>query len=227
MGSEQKPVHHRLGRGRTKPFVIIGTVVVFFLVLSMTGLGHSRNHVERDMPAHAVLSRRRAGRNGLEIADGTHLRHRGRLHGAHDLRERLRAHDSATPRVGTGDRDGLFGHDVDDATEWTADSSVHEVTDPILDTPHDSAEGRHQHGLGDASSGGASRLSGAEREADAARGRDAGAADARDASVGAMTSSSDSATDPSNATDHASVSESSSGTADDALGGDDDASFGA
>ena len=66
MGGEQKPVHHRLGRGGKKPIVIIGTVVVFFVVLSMTGLGHSHNHVERDMPAHAALSGRGARRHRPE-----------------------------------------------------------------------------------------------------------------------------------------------------------------
>ena len=45
MGGEQKPAHHRLGRGGKKPIVIIGTTVVFFVLLSMTGLGHSHNHV--------------------------------------------------------------------------------------------------------------------------------------------------------------------------------------
>ena len=66
MGGEQKPVHHRLGRGGKKPIVIIGTVVGFFVVLSMTGLGHSHNHVERDMPAHAALSGRGARRHRPE-----------------------------------------------------------------------------------------------------------------------------------------------------------------
>ena len=168
MGGEQKPAHHRLGRGGKKPIVIIGTTVVFFVLLSMTGLGHSHNHVEREMPAHAALSGRRAGRYRPERADDARTRHGGHLHGAHDVRERHRAHD------------GLFGRAVDDAIETRANTWMHEVVDPIVDTMHDSAEGgrrggagARQHGLGGASSGEGSEhklLFGAERAADAVGG---------------------------------------------------------
>ena len=160
MGGEQKPVHHRLGRGGKKPIVIIGTVVVFFVVLSMTGLGHSHNHVERDMPAHAALSGRGARRHRPEADHFARARAGGGLHGAHGLRDRYRAHDSATHRVGSGDRherahDASFGHAIDDAIETTAKTWMHEVVDPIVDTLHDSAQhggrggaGARHHGRG-------------------------------------------------------------------------------
>ena len=184
MGGEQKPVHHRLGRGGKKPIVIIGTVVGFFVVLSMTGLGHSHNHVERDMPAHAALSGRGARRHRPEADHFARARAGGGLHGAHGLRDRYRAHDSATHRVGSGDRherahDASFGHAIDDAIETTAKAWMHEVVDPIVDTLHDSAErgarggaGARHHGRGadDASFSEASLLSGVERAADAAGG---------------------------------------------------------
>ena len=184
MGGEQKPVHHRLGRGGKKPIVIIGTVVGFFVVLSMTGLGHSHNHVERDMPAHAALSGRGARRHRPEADHFARARAGGELHGAHGLRDRYRAHDSATHRVGSGDRherahDASFGHAIDDAIETTAKAWMHEVVDPIVDTLHDSAErgarggaGARHHGRGadDASFSEASLLSGVERAADAAGG---------------------------------------------------------
>ena len=184
MGGEQKPVHHRLGRGGKKPIVIIGTVVGFFVVLSMTGLGHSHNHVERDMPAHAALSGRGARRHRPEADHFARARAGGGLHGAHGLRDRYPAHDSATHRVGSGDRherahDASFGHAIDDAIETTAKAWMHEVVDPIVDTLHDSAErgarggaGARHHGRGadDASFSEASLLSGVERAADAAGG---------------------------------------------------------
>lgn len=184
MGGEQKPVHHRLGRGGKKPIVIIGTVVVFFVVLSMTGLGHSHNHVERDMPAHAALSGRGARRHRPEADHFARARAGGGLHGAHGLRDRYRAHDSATHRVGSGDRherahDASFGHAIDDAIETTAKTWMHEVVDPIVDTLHDSAQhggrggaGARHHGRGadDASFSETSLLAGAERAAEAAGG---------------------------------------------------------
>lgn len=184
MGGEQKPVHHRLGRGGKKPIVIIGTVVGFFVVLSMTGLGHSHNHVERDMPAHAALSGRGARRHRPEADHFARARAGGGLHGAHGLPDRYPAHDSATHRVGSGDRherahDASFGHAIDDAIETTAKAWMHEVVDPIVDTLHDSAErgarggaGARHHGRGadDASFSEASLLSGVERAADAAGG---------------------------------------------------------
>ena len=184
MGGEQKPVHHRLGRGGKKPIVIIGTVVGFFVVLSMTGLGHSHNHVERDMPAHAALSGRGARRHRPEADHFARARAGGGLHGAHGLRDRYRAHDSATHRVGSGDRherahDVSFGNAIDDAIETTAKTWMHEVVDPIVDTLHDSAQhggrggaGARHHGRGadDASFSETSLLAGAERAAEAAGG---------------------------------------------------------
>jgi hypothetical protein len=181
MGGEQKPAHHRLGRGGKKPIVIIGTVVVFFVLLSMTGLGHSHNHVERDMPAHAALSGRRAGRHSPGDVDYA----RARLHGAHGIRDR---HHGALDG-GSGDRadpdrahDAFFGGAIgaiDDAIETKATAWMHEVIDPVVETLHDSTEGgirggagahhRH-HGLG-ASEGGASSLaSSVDRAADAVGG---------------------------------------------------------
>ena len=178
MGGEQKPAHHRLGRGGKKPIVIIGTVVVFFVLLSMTGLGHSHNHVERDMPAHAALSGRRAGRHSPGDVDYA----RARLHGAHGIRDR---HHGALDG-GSGDRadpdrahDSFFGGAIEDAIETKATAWMHEVIDPVVETLHDSTEGgirggagahhRH-HGLG-ASEGGASSLaSSVDRAADAVGG---------------------------------------------------------
>lgn len=183
MGGEQKPAHHRLGRGGKKPIVIIGTVVVFFVLLSMTGLGHSHNHVERDMPAHAALSGRRAGRHTPGDIDYA----RARLHGAHGIRDRHHgALDGATHRVGSGDRadpdrvhDAFFGGAIDDAIETKAKAWMHEVMDPVVETLHDSAEGgirggagahhRH-HGLGHSEGGASSLASSVERAADAVGG---------------------------------------------------------
>lgn len=183
MGGEQKPAHHRLGRGGKKPIVIIGTVVVFFVLLSMTGLGHSHNHVERDMPAHAALSGRRAGRHNPGDIDYA----RARLHGAHGIRDRHHgALDGATHRVGSGDRadpdrahDAFFGGAIDDAIETKAKAWMHEVMDPVVETLHDSAEGgirggagahhRH-HGLAHSEGGASSLASSVERAADAVGG---------------------------------------------------------
>ena len=150
MGGEQKPAHHRLGRGGKKPIVIIGTVVVFFVLLSMTGLGHSHNHVERDMPAHAALSGRRAGRHSPGDVDYA----RARRGGAHGIRDR---HHGALDG-GSGDRadpdrahDAFFGGAIgaiDDAIETKATAWMHEVIDPVVETLHDSKEGGIRGGAG-------------------------------------------------------------------------------
>ena len=45
MGGERKPIGHAYlrGGGKKRQIVVLGAVVGFFALLSMTGLGHSHN----------------------------------------------------------------------------------------------------------------------------------------------------------------------------------------
>ena len=138
MGGEQKPLSHAYlrGGGKKRQIVVVGSVVGFFGLLSMTGLGHSHNATPKHMPRHAALSR--------HVGDGHPSEHRDRNFASHAVFHDSDDDESLSHPKPKHAHNVLFGTSIEDALEKKASEWLHDVVDNT-DGHRISRDGSHHH----------------------------------------------------------------------------------
>ena len=143
MGGERKPIGHAYlrGGGKKRQIVVLGAVVGFFALLSMTGLGHSHNPFPQEMPRHAALATRHAGDgHPSDHRDFGFANHAAVFGGGGDRDDKRKSSIHPKKHAHTV----LFGTSIEDAIGNTAKQWLHDVVDS--NPKGDDAHKHHGHG---------------------------------------------------------------------------------